>query len=154
MERECKRIELGNSSPTNYLMTKTQLTKFLTKAGYESVKKIVPSMGFTPDNADPTCLVTPIIDTFKTQLLGSGIKFSLEDSVVIENTNPNDFAVDFERKRIRYAFKVPYKTPNDNIKNLMITFNITTYWYDTIEHGRNEITVTIDVMAEETWNKT
>jgi len=154
MERECKRIELGNSSPTNYLMTKTQLTKFLTKAGYESVKKIVPSMGFTPGNADPACLVTPIIDTFKNQLVASGISFSLEESIVLENTNPNDFVVESERKRIRYTFKVPYKTASDNIKNLMITFNITTYWYDSIDHGRNEIGVYSDVMAEETWNRT
>lgn len=153
MERKCERIEAGSSSPTNYLMSKVQMTKFLLKAAIEATKKIVPSMGFTPGNADPTCLVTPIIDTFKTQLIDSGIKFSLEESAVIENTNPNDFAVESERKRIRYAFKVPYKTTSDNIKNLMITFNITTYWYDSIDHGRNEITVSPDVMAEETWNK-
>lgn len=132
-------------------MTKARLESLLARVAKESIKKIAPE-SFTKDNGDPTCLVTPILESIKYQLADSGIKYSM-DSSDVEKSNPNDFVVDTETNRYRYTFKVPYKTAKDKESALMLTLHVTTYWYENTRLGRNEINAYYDVMTETAFNR-
>lgn len=133
-------------------MSKAQLSKFVQKMAYGVVKEHVPS-SFTPNNGDPTCLVLPIINSFEAQLKSSGIMVDSFGYGIVENSNPSDFDVDSETKRYRYTYKIPTKTPKGKENNLVLTFNITTYWYKDVSFGRNEINAVIDVMSEVAYNR-
>jgi hypothetical protein len=150
--KTCPVIEKAPAKAVNYVMTRRKLEGLVQRIGQDIVERSGGS-GFTNNNVDPVCLINPMIDAFQDEMKEANIEFSLEEGKMVENSNPNDFAVESETRRYRYAFKFPHVTPGGKVLDSIITFNITTYWYENINRGRNEITTTVDVMALETYNK-